>query len=164
VNRLLGRLFLAGLSIFLLMTVRIGETLTCTADASAQSMSCRRVQSKLLYATDERFRVANARSIAFHVRGHTSPGHTSVNTSSVDAVDESGRSVVLLSIPERNVAYGSEIEQRLRTLEHATPPTFSFERNERRTAWFFAGAIGAFWVGVLTLERLRDRRPTKVGS
>lgn len=148
-----GMLLLVVVQGFLLYAVRIRETLTCSEVAESPALTCRRIQSRLVRSRDESFNIPDARTVEFRVSGHTTASHAQVNTSSIEAVDSTGRRVVLLSIPARETADATRIEHQLRELALATPPRFSFERDESRTAWLFAEVIAAWWLLYLGISR-----------
>ena len=156
--RRIGVVLIVAVQLFLLQTVRLGERLVCVAGASAPGLTCRRRISRVVGSSDDTFAISDARSVAFHVSGHTSSGHVSMNTSSIDAVDVRGRTVVLLSIPANEAGSAGEIEQQLRNLERATPPRFVFERDQRRTLWLFLAVVCGWWLAYFGMVRFARRR------
>jgi hypothetical protein len=152
-------LFLVALQAFLLYTVRVREQLTCSAVAATPRLTCRRIQTRLLRSRDESFVIPDAASVTFHVSGHTTASHASVNTSSIDAVDSIGRRVVLLSVPGQETADAVGFERQLRELHRATPPTFSVIRDESGTAWLILGIMVVWWLAYFGLSRFQAGRP-----
>jgi hypothetical protein len=149
----IGLLFLVAVQGFLLYAVRLREQLTCSAAIVSPQLECRRSQTKLVGSRDESFDIPDAQSVTFHVRSHTTASHARVNTSSIDAVDNTGRRVTLLSIGDRETADAERFEHQLRELAQARPPEFSFARDESRTAWLFLGISAAWWLAYLGLSR-----------
>lgn len=156
--RRIGLLLIVGVQVFLLQTVRLRERLTCSADPAASGLSCRRIIRRVLHSSDETFAIPDPGSVAFQVSGHTTSSHAYMNTSSINAVDNRGRTVVLLSIPGTDVAYAAGVEQQLRELGRTAPPHFVFERDEGRNAWLFATVVGAWWIAYFGLNHFRRVR------
>lgn len=67
----------------------------------------------MLRSSDETFAIPDPGSVAFQASGHTTSSHAYMNTSSIAAVDNRGRTVVLLSVPESDLGKATEIEQQL---------------------------------------------------
>jgi hypothetical protein len=155
----IGLLFIVAVQLFLAQSVRLSERLSCSSDGAAFGLTCRRTIRRLLRSSDETFAIPDGRTIAFQVSGHTTSSHVYMNTSSVVAVDTHGRAVILLSIPDRNMAEGTRVEQRLRDLSLGMPPPlFVFERDDGHTAWLFAMVSGAWWLSYLGLNHFRRVR------
>jgi hypothetical protein len=144
---------LGGICAFMLLTIRTGEHLACFADSSSQ-VTCDRIQRRLFYNSASHFRVRDATTFALHLGGGGG-GRTSVRSTVIEARDTAGRRVVVLNIPERNVAYASDLERRLRALPAASPPTLLFDRDERRGVGLLVGGLAAFWLAILALRQFR---------
>jgi hypothetical protein len=157
-----GLLFLIAVQVFLVYTVRVREQLTCAAKGAAR-LTCRRIQVRLIRSQDRSFDIPDAASVTFHVSGQTTASHVSVNTSSIDAIDDTGQRVILLSVPAPETADAAAVERRLRDLPHATPPTFSFARDESKHAWLMLGICAAWWLAYIASSRLRPGRLQPTG-
>src|SRR5437879_5259774 len=130
----MGLLLLVAVQGFLLYTVRVREQFTCSAAAPPPELTCRRIQTRLVRSRDESFDIPDARSVTFRVSGHTTANHAHVNTSSIEALDNAGQRVTLLSIRDQEAADAERFEHELRELAHASPSRSSFERAESRSA------------------------------
>ena len=149
--------FLAAIGIFFASTVRLRERLTCQAVHPA-GLDCERVQVRLFRNSRERFHIADQSTVALRLSGHTDAAHASINTSGIDARDFSGRTVRLLSVPDRNVAYANGLVLALRQARQRDE-SIVFQRDETRSAWLFAVVIGCFTllyaVGLIARNTLR---------
>ena len=153
--RRIGLVLIVGVQLFLLQTVRLRERLECSAAAAGSGLNCRRIISRMLRSSDETLAIPDPGSVALQASGHTTSGHVYMNTSSIDAVDDRGRRVVLLSVSGKDAGDAPGIEQQLRGLRHAIPPHVVLERDERRTLWLFAAAVGAWWFAYFGLSHFR---------
>lgn len=154
----MGFLFLVAVQGFLLYTVRVREQLTCSAAAASPQLMCRRIQTKLVRSRDESFDIPDAGSVTFHVSRHTTASHAQVNSSFIDALDITGHRVTLLSIRDQETADAERFERQLREIARASPPRFSFQRDESRTAWIFLGISAAWWLAYVGLSRFGRAR------
>lgn len=155
-NRIV-RLSIAGIQLFPLQAVQLNERLSCSADAKS-GLICRRAIQRILHSNEDTFLIQDGRSVTLQVSGHTTSSHVYVNASSIVAADSRGRTVVLLSVPEREVAGASAIVQHLRELGRATPPRFVYARNDGRTLWLFVAVTAAWWLFFFGLSHFRRVR------
>jgi hypothetical protein len=80
----------------------------------------------------------------------------------IEARDENGRRVVLLSVPERNVVYAEDLERTLRDISRSATRTVLFERDESRQVWILIPALIGF--AVLYVPLLRFRNASRVAT
>jgi hypothetical protein len=155
----LDKLVLAGLTailLFIISTVRLHENLSCTTDATGQGLSCERVQTRLIVSSDQHLRIPDARTVVLQLSGHTTSSHNAVSSSVIEARDESGRRVVLLSVPEPNVVYAEDLEKALRDIDRSASRTVSFERDESRRMWILVPGLIGFAALYVLLLRFRN--------
>lgn len=155
----LDKLVLAGLTailLFIVSTIRLHEHLSCTADATGAGLFCDRVQTRVIVSSNEHLRIPDAESVALRLSSHTTSSHSAVSSSVIDARDENGRRVVLLSVPERNVVYAEDLERALRDIARSASRTVTFERDESRQVWMLIAALMGFALAYVLLLRFRN--------
>ena len=152
--------FLAAIGIFLLYTVRTHEKLSCVAGKDGV-VDCERVQTKVIASTDEHFRITDPVTVQFSISSHTTSGHNAVNTSVIQAKDVSGREVILLSVPERNVVYAEDLEKQLRAMAGKPGSVVRYERDESGNLRLFLILTAAFVSLYAIMMRFRNRRKVR---
>jgi hypothetical protein len=130
----IGLNLIATVQLFLLQTVRLSERLACSGDVATSALTCRRRIRRVLRSSDETFAIPDARSVAYRASGHTTSSHTYMNTSSINAIDNHGRDVVLLSVPNGAVSDAAAMEEQLRNLARSMSPGLSSSATTRRTS------------------------------
>jgi hypothetical protein len=154
----IGLNLIATVQLFLLQTVRLSERLACSGDVATSALTCRRTIRRVLRSSDETFAIPDARSVAYRASGHTTSSHTYMNTSSINAIDNHGRDVVLLSVPNGAVSDAAAMEEQLRNLARSMSPGFVFERDDARNLWRFSAVVSLWWIAYFGLNRFRRQR------
>jgi hypothetical protein len=150
-------LLLVAIAIFLLYAVRTHERLSCVAEKDVVVV-CERVQTRVIASTDEHFRIPDPLTVMLSISTHTTSGHAAVNTSVIQAMDMSGRKVILLSVPESNVAYAEELEKQLHAMVGRPGSVVIYDRDESRNLWLFLILMGVFASFYAIMLRFRNRR------
>jgi hypothetical protein len=146
---------LIAIFLFITHTVRLRERLACTAAADGTGLSCERVQTKIIASSDEHFHIPDASTVRLQLSSQTTSSHNAVSTSAIEARDETGRRVVLMSVPEQKVVYAEDLERSLQTLSQSASRSVTFERDESRNLWILLClmvGLGLLYAAMLKLR------------
>jgi hypothetical protein len=122
------------LFIAFMFIARMSEELNCES-RSPTSISCTRTQDRIFHNSNKQFVISDLSTISLHKK-------TLGLRHSIRALDTEGRSVVLLSIPEKDTEYAYEMITKLKNLPQSQEKTLEYTRNEMHSQLLLLSVVG----------------------
>ncbi len=113
---------------------RMKEHLNCEAK-DVTSITCVRTQDRIFFINKKTHEVKDLNSIELIKRKIG-------NKHNIIFMDENGKRVVLLSVPEKGTEYAEEIIQKLKTLPQAEVKAIEYTRNEMHSQLLLLAVAG----------------------
>jgi hypothetical protein len=137
--------------------LRIGERLSCAVVEGGQGLSCERIRSTLFSTTAQHIWVPDTRTIELTTSSRSTPVQNDMHAPAIVAHDESGRSVILLGVAERNMVDAQVLAGRLHAASAAIAGPITFRRDASRSVWLMFGVCIAATALYATLALRRAR-------
>lgn len=132
---------------------RMKEHLYCEAKTDEQAITCTRTQDRIFFVSKKTHEVKDLESIKLIKRKIG-------NKHNIIAENIIGKTVVLLSVPEKGTDYALEIIQKLKTLPQAEIKNIEYTRNEMHSQLLLLAVAGtAVLVSIVYL--LKKKKPAQ---
>lgn len=145
-----GSIFFVGLFIVFMFIARMKEHLNCEV-RDATSITCVRTQDRIFFVSKRTHNITDLNSIQLTSRAISSKHN-------VTALNENGKKIVLLSVPEKATDYASDIIEKLKTLPQAEEKTIEYVRNEMHSQLLLL-AVAGLVILVSVISLMRKKKP-----
>lgn len=130
-----GSFFFVALFLVFMFIARMKEHLNCEAQADGTSITCVRTQDRIFFVSKKTHIIKDLNSIEMIKRKIG-------NKHNIIAKSVNGKSVILLSVPERKTEYADDIIQQLKTLPQAEVKSIEYVRNEMHSQLLLLAVAG----------------------
>lgn len=139
------------LFIAFMFMARMSEELDCEVK-DATSITCVRIQDRIFHNSRKQFVISDLSTISLHKR-ILGLKH------GIKAMDSEGKSVLLLSVPEKDTEYANEMIAKLKTLPQSEEKILEYTRNEMHSQLLLLSLVGLVVLVCVGLLFKKKRSP-----
>lgn len=129
-----GSFLFVGIFVVFMFFARMSETLVCEAK-NETTIFCDRIQDRIFHESHRKYVVSDFNSIDIQKRKIGRKHY-------IRAISETGKKVVLLSVPEKHYDYAKEIVEQLKTLPQSETKKLEYTRNEMHSQLLLLSVAG----------------------